>query len=46
MQFDSHSIKQVFDEEKQDLAIFHAKANKYLLKTCKNLLHNVVNTGS
>ncbi len=30
MQFDSHSIKQVFDEEKQDLAIFHAKANKCL----------------
>ena len=28
---DSHSIRQVFDAEKQDLAIFHAKANKYLL---------------
>ena len=25
MQADSHSIRQVFDEEKQDLAIFHAK---------------------
>ena len=25
MQIDSHSIKQIFDEEKQDLAIFHAK---------------------
>ena len=23
--FDSHSIKQAFDDEKQDLAIFHAK---------------------
>ena len=28
MQIDSYSIKQVFDEEKQDLAIFHAKAVK------------------
>lgn len=46
MQFDSYSIKQIFDEEKQDLAIFHAKANKCLLKTCKILLRNVVNTGS
>ena len=27
MQMDSHSIKQVFDDERQDLAIFHAKAN-------------------
>ncbi len=26
MQVDSHSIKQVFDEEKQDLAIFDKKA--------------------
>ena len=25
MQTDSHSIRQVFGEEKQDLAIFHAK---------------------
>ena len=45
-QTDSHSIRQVFDKEKQDLAIFHAKANKYLLKICKILLCNVVNTGS
>ena len=30
-QTDSHSIRQVFDIEPQDLAIFHAKANKYLL---------------
>jgi hypothetical protein len=27
MQMGSHSIKQVFDDERQDLAIFHAKAN-------------------
>lgn len=27
-QVDSDSIKQVFDEEKQDLASFHAKAKK------------------
>ncbi|MBE9591311.1 hypothetical protein IM753_10070 [Moraxella sp. K127] len=26
-QIDSHSIKQVFDTEKQDLAIFHAKTS-------------------
>ncbi len=26
-QVDSHSINQVFDAEKQDLASFHAKAN-------------------
>ena len=45
-QTDSHSIRQVFDIEPQDLAIFHAKANKCLLKTCKILLRNVVNTGS
>ena len=25
MQIDSYSIKQVFDAEKQDLVIFHAK---------------------
>ncbi|WP_410471940.1 hypothetical protein ACGTJS_09915 [Faucicola mancuniensis] len=31
-QTDSHSTRQVFDIEPQDLAIFHAKANKYLLK--------------
>ena len=29
VKIDRHSIKQAFDEEKQDLAIFHAKANKY-----------------
>ncbi len=28
-QVDSHSIKQVFDAEKQDLTSFHAKANFY-----------------
>ncbi|WP_115247406.1 hypothetical protein [Moraxella lacunata] len=27
-QADSHSIRQVFDDEKQDLAIFHAKIDK------------------
>ncbi|MDI4482570.1 hypothetical protein E6P74_04415 [Moraxella lacunata] len=27
-QIDSYSIKQVFDDEKQDLAIFHAKIDK------------------
>ncbi|MBE9589853.1 hypothetical protein IM753_02460 [Moraxella sp. K127] len=25
VKFDSHSIKRAFDDEKQDLAIFHAK---------------------
>ncbi len=29
MQVDSDAIKQIFDVEKQDLAIFHAKANFY-----------------
>ncbi|STZ00123.1 Uncharacterised protein [Moraxella lacunata] len=28
MQADSHSIRQVFDAEKPDLAIFHAKIDK------------------
>ncbi|MBE9590950.1 hypothetical protein IM753_08165 [Moraxella sp. K127] len=27
-QADSYSIRQVFDDEKQDLAIFHAKIDK------------------
>jgi len=31
-QVDSHSIKQVFDAEKQDLAIFHAKTINSFLK--------------
>ena len=35
-QTDSHSIRQVFDIEPQDLAIFHAKANEYLLKNLRN----------
>ncbi len=30
-QTNSHSIRQVFDIEPEDLAIFHAKVNKYLL---------------
>ncbi|OPH33465.1 hypothetical protein [Moraxella lacunata] len=28
VKFDSHSIKRTFDDEKQDLAIFHAKIDK------------------
>ena len=30
--FDSRSIKRAFDEEKQDLAIFHAKTISLFLK--------------
>lgn len=30
VKFDSHSIKRAFDEEKQELAIFHAKTVFYL----------------
>ncbi|WP_267284232.1 hypothetical protein [Moraxella lacunata] len=29
VRFDSHSIKRAFDDEKQDLAIFHAKTGNY-----------------
>ena len=32
MQADSYSIRQVFDDEKQDLAIFHAKTISLFLK--------------
>ena len=45
-QADSYSIRQVFDEEKQDLTIFDAKANKYSSNIDKILMRNVVNTGS
>ena len=45
-QTDSHSIRQVFDIEPQDLAIFHAKANKYLPQIHIILLRDVVNKGS
>ncbi|MBE9591425.1 hypothetical protein IM753_10690 [Moraxella sp. K127] len=34
-QADSHSIRQVFDEEKQDLAIFHAKTSFSFYKCSK-----------
>ncbi len=36
MQVDSYSIKQVFDEEKQDLAIFDKKAI-YFYELFKNM---------
>ena len=35
VKFDSHSIKQAFDEEKQDLAIFHAKTPFYFYEISK-----------
>ncbi|WP_281133727.1 hypothetical protein, partial [Moraxella lacunata] len=38
VKFDSHSIKQAFDDEKQDLAIFHAKTESLILKIFKNQL--------
>ena len=34
-QADSRSIRQVFDDEKQDLAIFHAKTSFYFHKFLK-----------
>ncbi|OPH39753.1 hypothetical protein [Moraxella equi] len=35
MQADNHSIRQVFDDEKQDLAIFHAKTFFYFRHIAK-----------
>ncbi len=45
-QTNGYSINQVFDVEKQNLAIFHAKANKYLPQIHIILLRDVVNKGS
>ena len=43
VKFDSHSIKRAFDDEKQDLAIFHAKIDKSVKPSSYFINKNVIN---